>query len=68
MSRIDKVLYQGEVVLAYSQQQATASDNCDMCKLSALVQRIRIDRLQGFLMEQTQDMIADKEEWEQNFH
>ena len=68
MSRIDKALYQGEAVSAYSQQQTTVSDNCDMRKLSVLVQRIRIDRLQGFLTEQTQDMIADKEEWEQNFH
>ena len=68
MSRIDKALYQGEAVSAYSQQQATAGDDRDMRELSALVQRIGIDRLQGFLTEQTQDMIADEEEWEQNFH
>ena len=68
MSRIDKVLYQGEAVSVYSQQQTTASDDHDVRKLSALVQRIRIDHLQGFLTEQTQDMIADKEEWEKNFH
>ena len=64
MSRIDKALYQGEAVSAYSQQQTTVSNNCNMHKLSALVQRIGIDRLQGFLTEQTQDMIADEEEWE----
>jgi hypothetical protein len=68
MSRIDKALYQGEAVSAYSQQQTTAGDDRDMRELSALVQRIGIDRLQGFLTEQTQDMIADEEEWEQNFH
>ena len=68
MSRMDKALYQGEAVLAYSQQQTTVSDDRDMCKLLALVQRIGIDHLQGFLTEQTQNMIADEEEWEKIFY